>query len=184
MTVERVLPRIGFVVRGGVMAVLVSALAACQTARVAQPLTAELSGSDPASQMAFWHQLGERRIVSNDEAWHGLLLFVDGQDPADNYDQRVELLKARKILPAGFDRPADEAVRRGDLAVAVCRILDIKGGVIMHLIGPTPRYATRELEYHGIYLRSSPQQTFSGRQFLAIIGQMEDWQAEQLAQGQ
>ncbi|MEE9211032.1 MAG: hypothetical protein V3U29_00075 [Phycisphaeraceae bacterium] len=151
-------------------------LAGCQTAKVAEPITAELAGNDAESRMAFWHTLGERSVVSNDEAWHGLLLFVDGEDPAQDYAGRVELLKARNMLTAGFDRPADEAVRRGDVAVAICRILEIKGGVIMRVFGPTPRYATRELEYEGLYLLSSPHQTLSGQQFLAIIGRVEDMQ--------
>jgi hypothetical protein len=46
--------------------------------------------------------------------------------------------------------------------MAICRALDIKGGVNLHLLGPTPRYATRELMFVGIYPISSPRQTFSG----------------------
>jgi len=159
--------------------VLVAALGllgGCQAAKVAEPLTAELAGNDPQSRVAFWHTLAERPVVSNDEAWHGLLLLVDDQDPAEDYAGRVEQLKSRDMLPAGFDRPADEAVRRGDLAIAICRILKINGGVIMRIIGPIPRYATRELVYREIYQISSPQQTFSGTQFLAVIGRVEDLQ--------
>ena len=55
--------------------------------------------------------------------------------------------------------------------------LQIKGGVVMRLSGGgNPRYATRELEFEGLYPASSPQQTFSGSEFVGIIGRVEDWQ--------
>ena len=47
----------------------------------------------------------------------------------------------------------------------MCAELKIKGGLTMMLIGPTQRYATRELQYIGIYPTSDPHQTFSGQEF-------------------
>jgi hypothetical protein len=146
-----------------------------QTARVAHPLTAEAGGNDVNTQLEFWHTLSQRPVTSNDEAFHGLLMFLDGDDPASDYAGRVETLRARRMLPRGFDRPADEAVTRGTLAVAITRALDIKGGLVMRTFGPTPRYAVRELRYLELYPpASSPNQTFSGAEFLGIIGRMED----------
>ena len=84
-------------------------------------------------------------------------------DPADDYDARVgNLLKSRSMLPKGFDQPGEQAVTAATLAVAIVRLMDIKGGVTMRLFGPSPRYATRELMFVGIYPPSSPNQTFSG----------------------
>src|SRR3954466_10555154 len=101
----------------------------CHTAKVAQPLTGKLAGNDPDSQLEFWHTLATRPVTSNDEAFHGLLLYADGQDPARDYSSRVQTLKSRKMLSGKFDRPANEAVERGPLAVAICKVLDIKGGL-------------------------------------------------------
>src|SRR5207244_859894 len=112
----------------------------------------------------------------NDEAFHGVLLFVDGRDTAADYAGRVRLLKSRKLLAEGFDRPGDEAVERGVLASAIVRVLAMKGGWAMHLLGPVPRYAVRELQRRGVYPPSSPEQTFSGAEFVSIIGRMEDYQ--------
>jgi hypothetical protein len=83
------------------------------------------------------------------------------------------------MLPAAFNRPADEAINRGTLAVAIVRRLQIKGGLTLRLIGPDPRYATRELVFMGLYPISSPNQTFSGTEFVGIIGKMEDYQEGQ-----
>jgi hypothetical protein len=114
-------------------------------------------------------------VTSNDEAFHGLLLYADGQDPANDYAGRVKTLKSRKMLPANFDRPADQAVERGPLAVAICRALEIKGGVLLRLTG-AQRYAVRELQFMDLYPPSGPNQTFSGSEYLGIIGRMEDYQ--------
>ena len=46
----------------------------------------------------------------------------------------------------------------------------------MRMFGPSPRYATRELRYIGLFPQSSPQQTFSGPELLGIIGRAEDYQ--------
>ena len=151
----------------------------CQTARVDKPLTRELGGSEPEQQLEFWHQLSDQPVTSNDDAFHGLLLFLDGQDPAQDYAGRVEALKKRRLLGKGFDQPAEQAVQRGTLAVAIVKALDIKGGVTMRILGPTPRYAVRELVFMELYPPSSPHQTFSGAEFLGIIGKLEDHQRQQ-----
>ena len=151
-------------------------LAGCQAARVDRPLTAELGASDEETQLEFWHTLAEQPVTSNDDAFHGLLLFLDGTDPATDYAGRVAALKERHYLPEGFDQPAEQAVNRGTLAVALARALEIRGGIIMSLTGKTPRYATKELVFLGIFPPSSPNQTFSGTEYLGIIGKAEDYQ--------
>jgi hypothetical protein len=155
---------------------IVLLLAGCQTARVANPLTTDLAGNDPQQQLDFWHTLATRPVTSNDEAFHGILLYTDGQDPAQSFDERVTTLKQRKMIPAGFDKSPEAAVNRGDLAVAICRILEVRGGVMMRLTNNHPRYATRELQFLEVYPPSSPRQTFSGNEFLGIIGRVEDYQ--------
>jgi hypothetical protein len=154
------------------------ALAGCQTAHVAHPLTESLAGNDPDSQMDFWHTLADRHVTSNDEAFHGILLFFDGKDDSATYAQRVATLKSRKMLPANFSETSADAVRRGTLAVVIVQGLAIKGGWAMHAFGPTERYALRELVYMDLYTPSSVNQTFSGSEFLGIVGKLEDYQQQ------
>jgi hypothetical protein len=157
---------------------LLALVAGCQSARVAEPLAGKLGGNEPDQQMEFWHQLAERPVTSNDDAFHGLLLYLDGADPAADYAGRVQTLKDRGLLPKNFDEPANQAIERGTLAVAITRALNIKGGWAMRAFGPTPRYATRELVYLDLYPPSGPNQTFSGTEFLGIMGKFEDWQRQ------
>lgn len=158
------------------MAAAYCLLPGCKSAKVAEPLTAKLAADDPDTQMEFWHSLGSQSLTSNDEAFHGLLLYLDNADPAKDYAGRVQSLKDRGLLDKSFNQPADQAVQRGTLAVALCRALKIKGGVFQRLTHDHPRYAVRELMFLDLYPPSSPQQTFSGTEFLGIIGRIEDYQ--------
>jgi hypothetical protein len=47
---------------------------------------------------------------------------------------------------------------------------------MLSVLGPTPRYATRELQYIGVYPPSSPEQVFSGTELVGIMGRVEDYQ--------
>src|SRR3954451_13726299 len=94
-------------------------VAGCNNAKVAEPLTGKLGGSDPDAQMEFWHTLASRNLTSNDEAFHGLLLYIDSTDPATDYAGRLKALKSRGLLDEGFDQPADQAIQRGTLATTL-----------------------------------------------------------------
>lgn len=150
--------------------------AGCNNAKVAEPLTGKLGGSDPDAQMEFWHTLASRNLTSNDEAFHGLLLYIDSTDPATDYAGRLQSLKSRGLLDESFNQPADQAIQRGTLATTLVRALKIKGGLFQQITRDNPRYAVRELMYMDLYPPSSPQQTFSGTEFLGIMGRIEDYQ--------
>src|ERR1700722_5061477 len=121
---------IGSLVMAGVLCQM-----GCHTATVTKPLAPSLYADDADAQMDFWHTLATRKLASNNEAFHGFLLYVDGKDPAQNYQQRVQILKSRHLLPAGFNEPADAAVTRGTLSVPIAKTLKIKGG-LMRLMLP------------------------------------------------
>ena len=56
------------------------------------------------------------------------------------------------------------------------RLLNNKGGVTVHVVGPLPRYAVRELMFLNVYPPSTPNQALSGTEFVGIIGRVEDFQ--------
>jgi hypothetical protein len=162
--------------RGWVSLLPMLLLFGCHQAHVTQPLSKELFGSDSDAQINFWHSLADEPVCSNDAAFHGLLLYFDNTDNSADYPARVALLKSRGMLLSGFDQPADAAIQRGTLAVALCRALQIKGGATMRVLGPTDRYALRELQFMGLFPPGSQQQTFSGNEYVGIIGKIEDYQ--------
>lgn len=143
---------------------------------ISEPLTQKLGGNDLDVQLEFWHQLADRPICSNDEAFHGLLLFLDGDDKFETYDARVTELKSRGLLSQNFTEPAEQAISRGTFGVAIAKSLKIEGGMMYSISPDCARYAVRELVYQNLYPQSSPNQTFTGSELLGIIGRMEDWQ--------
>lgn len=157
---------------------VLGALVGCNSGRVEQPLTGTLGGSEPETQIEFWHALTERPLASHDEAFHAVLLMLDGADGSADYAGRVDALRGRGLLPEGFDRPADEGITRGVLAAVLARSLGIDGGVMMRLSGAHPRYADREMQYVGLYPRGSPNQTLSGIELVGILARAEDWKRD------
>ncbi len=155
---------------------LVLLLTGCQAARLGTPVTEKAGGDDGASQIEFWHALENRPIASNDEAFHALLLFFDGKDASADYAGRVAAMKSRGLIGASFADPDDAAVRRGTLSVAMARGLKIEGGVLMRVTGSAPRYALRELQYLKLLPESSENQSFSGSDFVGVIGKLEDYE--------
>ena len=156
--------------------ILLVTCAGCQSSGGGNPLAPELAASDEDAQVEFWHALTDEPVATNDHAFHGLLLYMDGKDGSPDYAARVANLKSRKMLPKDFDQPATAAVRRGTLAVAILRLLGERGGVTTTLFGPSPRYAVRELMFLNVYPPSTPNQSFSGNEFVGIIGRVEDYQ--------
>jgi len=169
-----------------VIVVLAMVAVGCHAPRKGEPVAKDLAGSDPDAQINFWHSLTDKPVTSNDEAFHALLLYADGKDDSADYPARVAALKAKKMLPAGWYEPADAAVKRGTVAVAIMQVIQNKGGVTMHLIGSdsalSPRYATRELMFLNVYPPSTANQAFSGNEFVGIIGRVEDYQRGNPAQ--
>ena len=130
------------------------------------------------SQMNFWHSLNDKKLISHDEALHALLLFCCETDNARDYDDRVERLKKDLYLSENFDGLENEAITRGQLASILAKMLNIKGGVMMQLFGPTPRYALKEMVALRIFPESSTQQVINGAQLIEIIGKAEDYQLQ------
>jgi len=159
----------------GACLVLCAALAGCARTIVDDPQTTDYAPNDVNAQMDFWHELAGRSAVTNDEAFHGLLLTADGKDETQSYAGRVEVLRERGWLPEGFDEPADMTARRGIVAKIVAHHLGIEGGLMMQITDKLPRYATRELVYLQIMPPGSGQRVLSGAEFLGVIGKMQDY---------
>src|SRR5688500_6044709 len=72
----------------GVTIAIALLIGGCRSSTVQEPLASRARHNNPQPQVEFWHALAERPLVSNDEAFHALLLCFDGQDDANGYEQR------------------------------------------------------------------------------------------------
>jgi hypothetical protein len=130
---------------------------------------------DVNAELDFWDALTARPVVCNDDGLHGLLLFTDGADPSLSYSERVVIARSRNWIPPDWNEPATLAMQRGTLARAIAVHCGIEGGVMMRLLGPHPRYASRELQYLGMMGAGSEQQALSGREFMGVVSKAQDY---------
>lgn len=127
----------------------------------------------------FWAELAQQRIATNDDALHAILLLLDDVDDCPDYRTRLTTLRSRGVIPnsSSFDAPANQAVGRGALAVALTRILGIRGGITMSLLGTSERYAVRELEFRDLFPPSTPNQIFSGGELVGVLDRVYSYVA-------
>ncbi len=157
------------------LGLLVAILAGCARTVVENPENTNYPADDVSAQLDFWHNLPGRSAVSNDEGFHGVILFFDGADASDSYEQRVADLKQRGWLNEGFDEEPDLAMQRGTLARILVRALDIKGGVMMFLTSRGPRYANKELQFLGIMPYGDEFMVIDGLDYLGVISRAQDF---------
>ena len=158
------------------LAAALLAPAGCERSRVD---TAAVDRFPRASQeLDFLDSLTKQVVVTNGDAMHGLISFADGTDLSSTYEGRVEIAKRRGWIPQGWDRPAAESAQVGWIAVAACRILDIKGGMTMRLLGPTPRYATKELVFMDVLPLRTENQALSGQEFVDFLNRLNRFQRD------
>ncbi len=128
------------------------------------------AGAD--ANLDFWQAMETQRVVTNNDALHGLFLLVDDGDPAAGYEERLAAAQQRGWIKQS--PPANESARMGTIAVAACEYLDERGGLTMMMFGRSPRYATRELVYLQLIPARTEHQAISGPEFLELVGRLQD----------
>lgn len=115
--------------------------------------------------------------VTNNDAFHAMLLLQDGQDSSSDFEaRRAEGLRRRWIRSWDATNP-NEAARVGWMASAGCRVMQVQGGLTMRLfdpmVGPLPRYATRELVYMEILPLRTENQILTGAEFVDYLNRLD-----------
>ena len=159
---------------GTAVLLALAAAGGCERSRVEDSAVARFPRS--TQELDFIDALMKQVVVTNGDALHGLISFADGADLATTYEGRVEVAKRKGWLPKDWSRPAEESAQVGWIAVAGCRILDIKGGLTMRLTGPTPRYATKELVFMDVLPLRTENQSLSGKEFVDLLNRLERFQ--------
>ena len=159
-------------------ALLAAALAVpgCERTLVERTLDTNYADDDIAADLDFTHSLPLRSAVANDEGLHAVISFAFDEDKARSYDERVAFAKEHRWLPQGFSEPANMAMQRGTLARMLVQIMHVRGGLMMRLVGPIPRYATRELvDAEVLSSGSTENQTLTGLELIGALGKARDY---------
>lgn len=111
-------------------------------------------------------------VVTNNDMLHGFIVFVSGEDPWTTYAQRVLDARSRGWVPKDWREPANESATVGRMASIASHIVEIRGGLSFMLLGPTPRYALRELTYQDILPPRTENQSLSGLEFTDFLNRL------------
>jgi hypothetical protein len=130
-----------------------------------------------ATELDFWQGLETQPLLSNHDALHGLLLLAESKDDDAGFAERLAEARRRGWLDATAELDPDAAAGVGFVAVALCEVLKIEGGLTMKLLGRSPRYCTRALIDAGLLPDRSPNQVLRGPEFIDLVAHAEDWRA-------
>ena len=123
--------------------------------------------------MDFWDAVAKVNAVSNHDALHALLLTFE-VETGTHYLARVEAAKSRGWIGRKEELPERETARVGWVAKVVCIETKIKGGATMRVFGPSERYAVHELNHRRWLADMTAQQSITGMQLIALLGEAED----------
>jgi hypothetical protein len=144
--------------------------AACERARIKDSAVDQYPRA--AQELDFLDALEKQMVVTNDDALHGLIVFADGADLSSTYEGRVAIARQKEWVSSNWNPPADESAQIGWMSVAACRIVGIRGGLSMRVMGPIPRYATKELVFMDVLPLRTENQSLSGREFVDFVNRL------------
>lgn len=155
------------------MALMAASLLGTACQRQVLPKSAIDTYPSPDEELDYLQAVEAMSAVTNNDALHGLLVLADGTDAQTSYDGRLKEAVARGWLPSGFRGAANESAAVGWMAVAGCQICSVKGGLTMHVLGPSPRYCTRELIYMDVIPLRTENQSLSGGEFTDYLNRLQ-----------
>lgn len=153
-----------------VSAALVALLAACKPYVMTNSAVEQFPKAD--QEIEFLAAVEKMPAVTNNDALHAMLILQDGDDRSADYQARRAEGVRRRWIDAGALANPNEAAKVGWMATAGCRVMEVKGGLTMHLVGPIPRYATRELVYMEILPLRTENQVLTGAEFVDYLNRL------------
>ena len=143
---------------------------------------ATVAGGDSTSDAQFFAELGYKDIASAQDAARALVILTsEGKECGADFDKCRAYLRGRGLLPDGWldKAKAEEPIDKSCLAALVCRAMNIKGGLWMHLFGPQPRLALRECVYQELMVPGADYAHVSGGELVGVIDRCDRWRAKE-----
>ncbi len=135
-----------------------------------KPKKAKSQPLDPVD-MIYFAELVPRRIAFGYDACKAVVVLMGVDNKYIDLESQVSFLKENKLLPnyleSGFDPM--KPLRKGVLAYMFCKVLDIKGGILLRLLGMNQRYALKELVYQGIMSSGNEKDIVSGEELVLTL---------------
>ena len=112
-----------------------------------------------------------RRVTFRRDLCKVMVLLFGVENEYISLDSQIAFLKESKLLPkrVAEDFRPTEPLRKGLAAYVFYRALDIKGGLIITVLGVNERYALKELSYQGIMSSGNTNDIVSGDELISAL---------------
>ncbi|NIA07825.1 MAG: hypothetical protein GWP14_09385 [Actinobacteria bacterium] len=127
------------------------------------------------SDAEFLYELSNKKYCSTDDAYRGILYFVDGADTSSNFQERTARVQMHGLAKADWKHTPQAPITKGKVAYMFARALEFPGGVMYNITDAGSRYALRELIYKDIIRIGSEGQAVSGAEYVGILGRADDY---------
>ena len=144
----------------------------CHSGRVIGPKARLTTGEDSA---AFLDRMSSQENVSENDAMRGILLLLDGKDKAQTFQERVTVLRERKIVDASWDFSASRPITRGKYAYMIYQASKMPGGIMLMVTGPSQRYCLRELQYHSVMVQGAVYMAIGGLEYVSVLSRADTY---------
>lgn len=133
----------------------------------------------PPIAALYFAMLAQKRIVFRYDAAKAIVVLMGVDEDYIDLASQVAYLQAQRFLPARKAQAFDpmQPLRRGEMAYMFQQALKIRGGIALHLFGPSERYALKELAFRGFASPGHVHDLVDGAEFIQLMTQAAQHQA-------
>jgi hypothetical protein len=121
------------------------------------------------TEPAFLDRIADQQTVSENDAFRGLLLLVDGKEYENRFAHRVQTLRDKELVSPRWSYRADRPISRAKLAYMIYQACDMEGGVTLTLLGPNGWYCLKELRQRGMMSDAAAGNPVTGMEYVAVL---------------
>lgn len=155
-------------------------LAAAGCTQLSRPEQAE-QGERCAPEVFLHEHLQHEPAVTVTEAYRAIIMLSEGDDRFGSFGEREAWLLEHQIVRPEWRLQRANCIDRGSVAYMILRVLKIRGGVNMRILGRAGigdrRYAVRELVYRDIMPESPPYRFLTGSELVDVVARADDYMA-------
>ncbi|MFH1800083.1 MAG: hypothetical protein ABH891_04455 [Candidatus Omnitrophota bacterium] len=122
--------------------------------------------------------VGEKAVKFSD-GFEMIMTLMQIEDQYPDFPSQREFLQKTKIIPPEWEsRKPGDALRRGELAYMLVKMLRLKGGLKARLLRMNQRFAMEELIYEGIMRAGHGRDLVTGQELVFVMTATANFMAD------
>lgn len=131
----------------------------------------------------YFAMLAQQRVVFRYDMAKAITVLMGVDEEYIDLNSQVAYLQTKGFLPKQNAQTFDPMLplRKGEAAYVFLQALGLRGGAALHVLGPTERYALKELAFRGFMAPGHVRDLISGDEFVQLMTQAAQHQAKREA---